>query len=113
MNIKDYKQNGVVVILLEGTLLGDTDGTPLLDLINGHIQQGEKNFVVDMGDLRHMNSSGLGILINALNKVRSTGGELLIANTSDAIKKLFIITKLNSIFTLISTIQEGLEKLKS
>lgn len=111
MEFKEYQERGTVVFELSGNLLGDTDGLPFLESVTNYVSQKKKSFIVDLGKLQHMNSSGLGMLITAMNKVRTGGGDMVVVNPSEAIAKLFIITKLNSIFTILPSVEDGLKKL--
>ncbi|NIT60730.1 MAG: STAS domain-containing protein, partial [Aliifodinibius sp.] len=58
------------------------------------IDNDKTNVVVDLGKVKFMNSSGLGMLIGALTTMKKAGGDLRIANPTDKIESLLIITKL-------------------
>mgnify|MGYP001802035832 FL=1 len=72
------------------------------------LELGYEQFVIDLSDLQHINSSGLGVLITLLTKARKKGGELMLANPSSYIKNLLLITKLNTIFEIHATTDEAL-----
>jgi anti-sigma B factor antagonist len=54
--------------------------------------------VIDLHDVKFMNSSGLGMLIGSLTTIRNAGGDLKIARASDKIESLLIVTKLITVF---------------
>ena len=58
----------------------------------------KNNVVVDMKNVNWMNSSGLGILIGGLTTMRNNGGDLRLANVTERIKSLLMITKLITVF---------------
>ena len=98
---------------LSGNLIGENDGMPLSDDFNECIEeQGVKNFILNLEKLAHINSSGLGVFITLLTRVRKKDGELVLVNPSDNIKRLMVITKLNSIFKIYDTIGEATDALK-
>jgi anti-sigma B factor antagonist len=85
---------------LEGNLIGETDGIPLTESFAEQINNGARNFVMDLTELQHINSSGLGVLITLLTKARKVSGEVLLTNPSEFINNILIITKLNSVFNI-------------
>ncbi len=96
---------------LKGNLIGEHDGMSLAESFSQHLSHGTKEFVVDLGDLQHINSSGLGVLITLLTKARKVGGDVHLANPSSYIRNLLVITKLNSIFHVHTSQQDALAAL--
>jgi anti-sigma B factor antagonist len=97
----------VIILTLQGDLIGEQSGIGLLDLLNDHINDGKKNLGIDLSEVRYMNSSGIGVLITILTKFRNAGGDIVLINPSEQIRKLLVITKLNSIFKVFSTVEEA------
>ncbi len=54
-----------------------------------------------------MNSSGLGMLIGALTTMRNADGDLRIANATDKIESLLMITKLITVFHHYKSVDEA------
>jgi anti-sigma B factor antagonist len=77
-------------------------------MIKGEIANGHKKFIFDLGGVDWMNSSGLGILIGGLTTIKNAEGELRLANVTDKIKSLFMITKLVTIFDSHETVADAL-----
>jgi anti-sigma B factor antagonist len=102
----------VLVIQLQGDLIGEDNGLELTDHANDKINDDIILCAIDLSDVRYMNSSGIGVLITLLTKFRNKGGEIVLINPSDQIKKLLIITKLNAIFNIVNSETEALTKLK-
>ena len=71
-----------------------------------------KYCLIDISDVRYINSSGIGVLITLLTKFRNKGGELFLIKPSEHVQKLLIITKLQAIFNIVDTEQEALSKIK-
>jgi anti-sigma B factor antagonist len=69
--------------------------------------------ILDMTELQYMNSTGLNILINVLTRTRNAGGDTLIAGVSNSVRQLFLVTKLDTVFTMTATIDEAVAKLNS
>lgn len=105
-----YSQNDDIGIYrLKGNLIGENDGIAITESFTSQIDGGTQNFVISMDELKHINSSGLGVLITLLTKARKKGGELILAQPSDFIKNLLLITKLNTIFRIYDSEQEALD----
>ena len=64
------------------------------------IQRQSGNFVLDCRGLNYIYSTGLGVLISALRRVKEYGGEIKIQNLKPYLKKIFVITGLDKIFTI-------------
>ncbi len=98
MQIEHTDHEGVAVLSLSGDALGGPDGSALHDALHRAKGSGPLQAVVDLGDVRHMNSSGLGMLIGALTTARNSGGDLRLAAVGDRVRTLLEITKLDGVF---------------
>lgn len=78
--------------------MGGPDAVSLNEKLHELIEQGKTNIVVNLSKVKFMNSSGLGMLIGALTTMRKSGGDLRIANATDKIESLLVITKLITVF---------------
>ncbi|MCL3861379.1 STAS domain-containing protein [Actinotalea sp. K2] len=68
------------------------------------------DLVVDLTAVRFMDSTGLGVLVGALKKVRTLGGDLRLVIDQETILKVFRITALSQVFTIHSTLADALEE---
>ncbi|MEL7532724.1 MAG: STAS domain-containing protein [Bacteroidota bacterium] len=107
MEFSFEKQEEIGVFKLNGNLIGETDGVPITEAFTEHLGNDVKQFVIDLSELQHINSTGLGVLITLLTKARKVGGEVNLANPSQYIKNLLLITKLNTIFKIHDTTEEA------
>jgi anti-sigma B factor antagonist len=60
-----------------------------------------KRIVLDLSDLSHMDSSGLGALVGLFVSARSAGCSLELINLSHGIQKVLSLTNLLSVFTVV------------
>ena len=98
MDIQTSTKDGVVVLALDGDALGGPDGSALHDALHAAKDGQPAQAVVDLGSVRHMNSSGLGMLIGALTTARNSGGDLRLANVNERIRTLLDVTQLSAVF---------------
>ena len=73
------------------------------------IEAGRIRIVVDLTETTFLDSTALGVLIGAVQRLRSRHGALAMVNVDDSIAKTFEITGLDQIFTIVGTRDEGLE----
>lgn len=99
------KDEFATYLFIKGDLIGDESGPKLVEVVSDAIQEGAKTFVVDLSEVRYISSSGIGLLITMLTKMRNVGGEVYLTSPSEHVKKLLIITKLNNIFTVFDSVE--------
>jgi anti-sigma B factor antagonist len=99
------KDEKAYYLFIQGDLIGDEAGPKLVEVVSDAIQEGTKTFVIDLSEVRYISSSGIGLLITMLTKMRNVGGEVFLTSPSEHVKKLLIITKLNNIFTVYDTVE--------
>ena len=64
------------------------------------IENSNKNIKIDFKNLTYIDSSGLGILVGALKKLKKDNRELFLMNLKSNILKLFSITNLDKVFII-------------
>jgi len=113
MEFTSCEENDILELSLNGDLIGENSGSGILEAANEAIN-GEVNLcLVDIENVKYINSSGIGVLITLLTKFRNQGGEVVIVKPSDHVKKLLIITKLTAIFKISDTREGAAQVLKS
>jgi len=106
------KDGDILHVLLTGNLITKQQVDNLLDDLEFEYSQGFTKVIIDLGSMNFMNSTGLNVLINILTVTRNKGGEVVIVNVPDKVRKLLLITKLDSVFDIEETIEQAKEKLK-
>lgn len=107
----DYKleKNGDIVTLnLAGRLVDKVEAIEISVDIEEELSQGHNKFIIDLSELEYMNSTGLNILINLMNKTRENKGEAVITGSKPRILSLFSVTKLNTVFKICADKEEAL-----
>ena len=109
MNMIESESGGVVILELSGKIMGGPDATLLNDKLHELIEAGKTKIIANLKGVNWMNSSGLGILIGGLTTMRNSGGDLKLANITDRIQSLLMITKLLTVFETFDTIDQAIE----
>ena len=108
MKLSDRTERGVVILEPKGKIMGGPDASLLHDKLYEHIEKNQKKVVVNLEGVDWMNSTGLGILISGYTTLRNSGGELKLANVTEKIRSLLIITKLATVFEAFDSIEEAI-----
>jgi anti-anti-sigma factor len=72
-----------------------------------------RNLVLDMSNLEHLSSSGLGVLIPLQQKFDQAGGALILVGLNGGLTKLLRVTKLDRLLKILPTEQDALAELGS
>ncbi len=71
------------------------------------ISRGARRVVVDLEGVDFLDSTGLGVLVGALKRLRSNDGELDLVCTQPRIRKVFEITGLTKVFSIHESVEEA------
>ena len=97
--VKEERLENIVKVHIKGEidiLSAQELKKQLYDLINDIDVDIELNF----NELNYIDSTGLGIFIGALKRIRQKNKNIYIINMKDNIKKLFLITSLDKLFII-------------
>ncbi|MCF8242572.1 MAG: STAS domain-containing protein [Melioribacteraceae bacterium] len=108
MKISVSEKYNSVVLAFKGDLTGGEEIVEELgDVIKSNIDVGKKNFVVDLSDVKYVNSSGIGILVRYYTTIKNAEGEMKLADLPERVKGVLSITKLTQIFEIFPSVDEA------
>lgn len=105
-------EGNIIHLNFDGDLIGENNGPELVELANEVINSGVVNCLLDISNVRYINSSGIGVLITLLTKFRNKSGELYLINPSEHVNKLLVMTKLQAIFNISESKEKALNQIK-
>ncbi len=73
------------------------------------VADGTKQIVVDLEGVEFLDSTGLGVLVGGLRRIRTQGGHLALVCTQERILKIFRITGLATFFDIYSSVAASVE----
>src|SRR5688572_29317388 len=98
----------VVSIRGEIDLHNSTDlRTELLDLL---AKQSPMRLILNVSQVPYMDSSAIAVLVEALQKMRKTGGKVLLADPQPRVRSLLDIARLAGLFTICIDEADALAK---
>lgn len=99
------EEGNVIKVSVEGRLVAS--GAPgLRDDVLGKVKDG-KNVLFDLSKMVHIDSSGLGVLVQILQKAKATGGKVILAELQPGPKIVFDITKVSRVFEIVPTVADA------
>jgi len=107
MKIHLTSKAGVHVLSLVGDFINEVDQFMVRDRIQKLAKEGKTQLIVDLTDVKYINSCGLGSLVCGLTTVRKMGGDLRLVGVGPDVAEVLRITKLDSIFQIYGTVTEA------
>lgn len=106
------EQNGIQILTVTN-LLNPTENQTIIDEVVSYLEQGKTEFVVDLGNMSYVNSTGLNFLISMLTRTRSFGGDLVLARVSHKIEQVLILVRLQTMFTIKESVEDAVAFLQT
>lgn len=107
MNITEREQNGVTIFVLEGRV--DSEGAVDLDLaLQTAVSEGKHKTVLDMSEVRYINSAGLRTLADILTQNKQNGGDLKLVNLNPKVRRVLQIIGFDKFFSIYDDISKAL-----
>jgi anti-sigma B factor antagonist len=99
MQLEERSVGDIVIVGVKGDItLNKGSDVVLRDKVRSLIQQGHLKLIIDLGQVSHMDSAGLGELVHAYATTRNKGGSLKLLGLTRRLKDLLAITKLATVF---------------
>lgn len=113
MELTRVIQNGISILTLSGNLLGEKDSAPIMEAMATSMENKSKHFVMDLKEMKYINSTGLSVLLTILTKSRNAGGEMVLVNLPEQLSDLLKITKLSEVFPQANSVEEAITVFKN
>ena len=88
-----------VLVNLSGCIYVE-EAAQLRESLVGHIDKGHKTFIIDLGGVDYIDSSGLGTLVSIQKQALQHGGGVTLKGIHGLVKDLFELTRLNKVFDI-------------
>ncbi|MGA3318619.1 MAG: STAS domain-containing protein [Candidatus Korobacteraceae bacterium] len=113
MNLSTRVVGGIVIVDIIGQLrLGE--GTNVVrDLVRDLMGKNYKNILLNLADVRYIDSAGIGELVSCYTSVRNQGGQFKLMNLSKNVHNLLQITKLYTVFDIAEDQSKAIQSFQS
>lgn len=100
MKASERQVSGVTILDLTGKItLGEGD-VVLRNMVRDAVTRGDKNILLNLGDVTYIDSAGIGALVGCFTSVRNHGGELKLLRLTKRVNDVLQITKLYTVFDI-------------
>ena len=107
LKLGHYTRDGIEVIDVQGEI--DMYTAPRLrELLIDLVSKGSYQLVVNLGKVGFLDSTGLGVLVGGLRRVRAHDGSLDLVCTQQRILKILKITGLTEVFGIYETADQAI-----
>lgn len=110
MGVMTSEDRGVVVVAVQGDLDATTSGD-LSQALDRLLKDGRRRFVLDLAQVKFVDSAGLSTLVRYLKRTRGEGGELHLAGLQGAVRRTFELTRLDRSFDIQADVARAVQAL--
>jgi anti-sigma B factor antagonist len=97
----------VCVLSPEGKIvIGDEVGA-LREKIKELLEAGHKNILINLANVSYIDSTGVGALVGSFTTIRNQGGQMKLANLSQRVRDILLVTKLLTVFDVYDSEADG------
>ncbi len=100
------EQDGVTIVALEGDV--DLQSSPEARQIFLECVAGNLPVLVDLSKVGYIDSSGVASLVESLQASRKAGRNFALASVSAAALKVLKLARLDKVFTIFDTLEDGI-----
>ena len=92
-----------VVLDLDGSLVAGNEVEEFRDAVHDLVDAGRKNILINLRNVKRIDSSGLGALVSAHTTAQKAGGSIKLIGASQRHIDLLVLTRLSTLFPNFDT----------
>lgn len=108
MNLTTEEIKNTIVINLNEERLDAHNSADLKVEIQRLFENGNLNLLIDMKNVRFIDSSGLGALVSGFKNATSNQGTLKLSSLQPQVKSMFELTRLHRVFEIFPSAEEAI-----
>ena len=106
-NVIDHGEVKILQLIGKVTI-GEGD-VQLREAVHGLVDGGTRKIILDLGELKYIDSSGIGELVACYTTLTNRGGHLRLSNLHSKIYSLLQLTALVSVFQIYDSNEDALQ----
>jgi anti-sigma B factor antagonist len=111
MNITEREQDGITIFEMEGRV--DSEGAVDMDLaLQTAASEGRYKVVLDLAQVRYINSAGLRTLADILTQNQREGGDLKLVDLNPKVQRVMQIIGFDKFFKIYPTVEAAVAAFK-
>jgi len=95
--------DGVSVVTLDGRIVLGEESTSFREKLKSLIAEGKKKIVLNMANIKYIDSAGLGTLVAAHLSAKNQGASVRLSNLGSKFHEVMQITRLLTVFDVYDT----------
>ena len=103
LKMTNSEVDGTSVVTLEGRIVLGEESQALRQKLKSLIAEGNKKIILNMDNIKYIDSAGLGILVAAHVSAKLQGASLILSNLGTKFQEILQITKLVTVFQVFNT----------
>lgn len=107
MNLKQEIAKDIVILLVKEERLDAHNSDQLKQELGRLFEEGKTKVVVDLKDVRFIDSSGLGALVSGFKNASSRQAGFKLSSLQSQVKSMFELTRLHRVFDIYTTVDEA------
>jgi anti-sigma B factor antagonist len=107
MNHEVIKKDGASIVVLKGDV--DLESSPAAREVLLKSVEGAGMVLVDLSSVTYIDSSGVASLVEALQAAKRNGGRFALVAASDPTRRVLELARLDKVFTMYTSVDEGLK----
>ena len=113
LTLNVYSESAGITVIAVGGEIDVYTAPKLREKLISLVEDGSYQLIVDMEAVEFLDSTGLGVLVGGLKRVRAHDGSLDLVCTQERILKIFRITGLTKVCGIHDTVDEAIAARKS
>lgn len=111
MQLNFYTEGKTLVVGFNGELDHHTAESIRKEIDNYYDQKLMKNIILDLDNLKFMDSSGIGLILGRYKKAMNNGGKLLLVNVNTRVMRILEMSGITKIIKIYDSISNALENI--
>ena len=106
MRLVEQKIGSNVILAVLEPRLGADKAQPFKDAVGRYCTNGPISLVLDLAKVEFIDSTGLGAILSVLKRMPK-GSELMVCRLNEAGTNMFMLTRMDRVFTICKTVDEA------
>jgi anti-sigma B factor antagonist len=108
MIVKIEEKGAVILIEVKEERLDAHNSSELKGQMLNLFEEGKNNLIVDLQEVRFVDSSGLGALVSGFKNASARNGNLKLCGLQPQVKSMFELTRLHRVFEIFPGVSEAI-----
>jgi anti-sigma B factor antagonist len=100
VNIRERQVGDVSILDVDGNIIIGESADTVGDTVRRHLAEGRRKILLNMAQVRWVDSRGIGELVAALVTVTREGGQIKLLKVKENVEELLAVTKVDTIFDI-------------